>query len=120
MSNLKGILGYLALSASEVVINDTKKPIGQIDFLFVNNRYRGKEYSVLDGEKVSTLLLEHAMAKFYEVRENIGVSYLVLYSDGGCKNEKLVEFYKSMNFKFATAKKECMYINYNLLSISNV
>lgn len=107
---LKGVLGYLALSASEVVVNDTKKPIVLIDFLFVNNKYRGKEYTELDNEKVSALLLEYAMAKFYEVREYIGVSYLVLYPDGGSDNKKLVDFYESMNFKFATSKKEWMYI----------
>jgi len=109
-STLKGILGYLALSASEVIINDTKKPIVLIDFLFVNNKYRGKEYPELDNEKVSALLLEYAMTKFYEVREHVGVSYLVLYPDGGSENERLVEFYESMNFKFATSKKEWMYI----------
>lgn len=109
-SQLKGILGFLALSASEVVINDTKKPIVLIDLLFVNNKYRGKEYHELDNEKVSALLLEYAIAKFHEVREHIGVSYLVLYPDDGRENEKLVEFYESMNFKFATSKKEWMYI----------
>jgi len=109
-SQLKGILGFLALSASEVVINDTKKPIVLVDLLFVNNKYRGKEYPQLDNEKVSAILLEFAIEEFYEVREHIGVSYLVLYPDGGRENERLVEFYESMNFKFATSKKEWMYI----------
>jgi len=40
----------------------------------------------------------------------VGVSYLVLYPDGGSQNKKLVDFYESMNFKFATNKKEWMYI----------
>lgn len=109
-SNLKGIVGFLALSASEVVINDTKKPIVLIDFLFVNNKYRGQEYQEFDNEKISAILLEFAINQFYQVREHIGVSYLVLYPDGGNKNEKLVKFYESMNFKFATNKHEWMYI----------
>jgi len=109
-SQLKGILGFLALSASEVVINDTKKPIVLIDFLLANNKYRGKEYSLLDNKKVSAILLEFAIEQFYEVREHVGVSYLVLYPDGGSQNKKLVDFYESMNFKFATNKKEWMYI----------
>ncbi len=109
-SELKGILGFVALSASEVIINDTKKPIVLIDFLFVNNNYRGKEYPQLDNEKISAVLLEFAIEQFYEVREHVGVSYLVLYPDGGSENERLVEFYEAMNFKFATSKKEWMYI----------
>ena len=109
-SELKGILGFIALSASEVMINDTKKPIVLIDLLFVNNNYRGNKYPQLDNEKVSAILLEFAIEEFYEVREHIGVSYLVLYPDGGSENEKLVKFYESMKFKFATDKKEWMYI----------
>ena len=89
-SELTGILGFIALSASEVVINDTKKPIVLIDLLFVNSDYRGKIYPQLDNEKISAILLEFAIEQFYKVREHIGVSYLVLYPDGGIQNKKLV------------------------------
>ena len=42
-----------------------------------------KLYPYLDDSKVSTILLEYAITKFYEIRESLGVSYLVLYPDGG-------------------------------------
>jgi len=107
---LKGILGFVALSASEVLIDDTKKPVILVDLLIVNNRYRSKIYEHLDNSKISQLLLEYAGAKFYDVREYIGVSYLILYPDGGKENKLLVDFYKTMGFSYATNKHEWMYI----------
>lgn len=109
-SKLKGILGFIALSASEVLIDKTKKPVVLIDLLLVNNLYRAKEYEHFENTKVSQLLLEYAVAKFYNVQEHIGVSYLVLYPDGGQENTKLVNFYKSVGFSYATDKHEWMYI----------
>jgi len=107
---LKGILGFIALSASEVLIDDTKKPVVLVDLLIVNNKYRSNVYEHLDNLKISQLLLEYAGTKFYEVREHIGVSYLILYPDGGKKNKILVNFYKTMGFSYATNKHEWMYI----------
>ena len=107
---LKGILGFIALSASEVMIDKTKKPVVLIDLLLVNNNYRSKVYEHLDNSKISQLLLEYAASQFYEVREHIGVSYLILYPDGGKENINLVEYYKSMGFSYATNKHEWMYM----------
>jgi hypothetical protein len=107
---LKGILGFIALSASEVMLDDTKKPVVLIDLLFVNKKYRSTIYEHLDNSRISQLLLEYAISKFYEVREHIGVSYLILYPDGGKENSDLVNFYKSMGFSYATNKHEWMYI----------
>lgn len=109
-STLKGILGFLALSASEVMIEKTKKPVILIDLLLVNNDYRSKIYKHLDNSRISQLLLEYAGSQFYEVREHIGVSYLVLYPDGGKENVNLVDYYKSMGFSYATNKHEWMYM----------
>jgi len=109
-SKLKGILGFIALSASEILIDDIKKPVVLIDFLFVNKQYRSKKYKELGNIKVSQILLEYAISKFYEVRECIGVNYLVLYPEKGRKNKNLVSFYKSMGFEYATKKHEWMYV----------
>ena len=109
-SQLKGILGYLALSASEVIIDETKKPAVLIDLLLVHNNYRSKVYEHLDDSKISQLMIEYAISKFYEVREHVGVSYLILYPDGGKENRVLVDFYKSMDFSYATNKHEWMYM----------
>jgi len=109
-STLKGILGFLALSASEVMIDTSKKPVVLIDLLLVNNTYRSKKYEHLDNSKISQLLLEYAASQFYEVRKHIGVSYLILYPDGGKKNTELVKFYTSMGFTYATNKHEWTYM----------
>ncbi len=76
----------------------------------MNNNYRSKIYEHLDNSKISQLLLEYAASQFYEVREHIGVSYLILYPDGGKENINLVEYYKSMGFSYATNKHEWMYM----------
>jgi len=81
-----------------------------IDLLLVNNNYRSKAYKHLDNSKVSQLLLEYAASQFYAVREHIGVTYLVLYPDGGKENIDLVKYYKSMGFTYATNKHEWMYM----------
>ena len=107
---LKGLLGFVALSASEVLINDSKKPVVLVDLLIVNNKYRSTIYEYLDNSKVSQLLLEYAGSKFYDVREHIGVTYLILYPDGGKENKILVDFYKSRGFSYATNKHEWMYV----------
>ncbi len=109
-STLKGILGIVALSASEVLIDNTKKPIILIDLLFVNNKYRSEEYEHLDNSKISTLLIEYAVTKAQEVKELVGISYIALYPDGGKDNIRLVDFYKSIGFDFITNKHEWMYI----------
>lgn len=107
---LTGILGLIALSVSEVQIEKTKKPVALIDFLFVNNKYRSKTYHHLDDSKVSTLLIELAISKAMEASDILGISYLILYPEGGKDNVKLVEFYKSIGFDFLTNKHEWMYI----------
>ena len=107
---LKGILGFVALSASEVLIDNNKKPVVLVDLLIVNNKYRSTVYEHLDSSKISQLLLEYAGSKFYDVREHIGVSYLILYPDGGQDNKRLVDFYKSSGFSYATNKHEWMYV----------
>lgn len=109
-STLKGILGFIALSASDVMIENTKKPVVLIDLLFVTNQCRSTVYEHLDNSKISQLLLEYAVSKFYEVREHIGVSYLILYPERGRENKNLVSFYQSMGFSYATNKHEWMYV----------
>ena len=107
---LKGILGFIALSASEVIICEAKKPTVLIDFLFVNNRYRSKTYPQFSDAKISTVLIEFAIATALEVSKLLGVSYLVLYPEGGKENIRLVEFYKMIGFEFMTKKHEWMYL----------
>lgn len=108
--NSKDFLGFVALSASEVLIDNSKKPVVLVDLLIVNNKYRSTVYVHLDNSKVSQLLLEYTGSKFYDVREHIGISYLILYPDGGKDNKILVDFYKLRGFPYATNKHEWMYV----------
>ncbi|CAA6817176.1 MAG: Unknown protein [uncultured Sulfurovum sp.] len=83
-------LGFIALSASS--IDDF--PSLQVDYLFVNNPYRGVELDFLDNTKTSNYLVEFAIEIATELQENVGLRYLVLLPD----NDRLQAIYKEMGF----------------------
>jgi hypothetical protein len=84
-------LGLISLSASS--IDDF--PSLQVDYLFVNNPYRGKKLDILDGTKTSNYLIEFSIEIAKELQEIVGLRYLVLLPD----NDKLKSIYKDMGFK---------------------
>jgi GNAT superfamily N-acetyltransferase len=83
-------LGFIALSVSS--IGDF--PSLQIDYLFVNHSFRGKELEILDNLKTSTYLIEFAIEVAKEIQQIAGLRYLVLLPD----NDKLQDVYKNMGF----------------------
>ena len=94
-------LGFIALSASS--IDDF--PSLQVDYLFVNNPYRGVELDFLDNTKTSNYLIEFAIEMATELQENVGLRYLVLLPD----NDRLQSIYKDMGFQ-VLPKNEWMFI----------
>jgi GNAT superfamily N-acetyltransferase len=83
-------LGFIALSVSS--IGDF--PSLQIDYLFVNHSFRGKELEILDNLKTSTYLIEFAIEVAKEIQQIAGLRYLVLLPD----NDKLQNVYKNIGF----------------------
>lgn len=96
--------GVIALSAHSVEVNNRPVPCLLIDYLFVSDEHRGDET-----KGISKLLLDFAIQVAMDVRERVGLRYLILYPQGGRENEKLVNLYTSHNFQFLTHKHEWMF-----------
>jgi GNAT superfamily N-acetyltransferase len=94
-------LGFVALSVSS--IGDF--PSLQIDYLFVNDSFRGKMLEALDDLKTSTYLVEFAIEVAKEIQEIAGLRYLVLLPD----NDKLQDVYKNIGFSHLP-KQDWLYI----------
>ena len=101
-------LGLIALSNGSLELKDKLLPAIIIDYLFVDNRYRANNTDL--EVHVSELLIYYAIQKAIEISKTVGIKYLILRPDGGKENEKLVTFYKSMNFRYMTEKHEWMYL----------
>jgi len=94
-------LGFIALSSSS--IDDF--PSLQVDYLFVNNPYRGVELDILDNTKTSNYLVEFAIETAKELQEIVGLRYLVLLPD----NDRLQVIYQEMGFNKLN-KKNWMFL----------
>lgn len=84
-------LGLIALSASS--IDDT--PVVQIDYLFVDYKYRKVIIQQID-DSVSNYLITFAMSRAELVQQTIGIKYLALFPDA--QSGKLIKHYKNMGF----------------------
>jgi len=91
LKNENTTLGLISLSASS--IDDF--PSLQVDYLFVNNSYRGRKLDILDDTKTSNYLIEFSIEIAKELQKIVGLKYLVLLPD----NDKLKSIYKDMGFK---------------------
>jgi len=101
-------LGLIALSNGGLELDDKVLPAIIIDYIFVDNRYRGENKS--GDTKVSQMLLYYAIQTAIEISQSVGIRYLILRPDGGKENEKLVAFYEFMEFRYMTDKHEWMYL----------
>ena len=70
-------------------------PVIQVDYLFVDYKYRKVYIDELEGT-ISNYLLLFAMNVAENVKETIGLKYLALYPDA--QSEKLISHYKEMGF----------------------
>ncbi len=91
LKNSNEILGLIALSASSI----EDFPVIQVDYLFVDYKYRKVYMDDIDGT-VSSYLLLFAMNVAENIKETIGLKYLALYPD--TQSEKLISHYKEMGF----------------------
>jgi hypothetical protein len=101
LKDANNTLGFIALSVSS--IGDF--PSLQIDYLFVNDAFRGKSLEILDNLKTSIYLIEFAIELAKEIQELAGLRYLVLLPD----NNKLQDVYKNMGF-LNLPKQDWLYI----------
>jgi len=93
-------LGFIALSVNSIDF----LPSFQVDYLFVNNLYRGVVLEELDHTKTSIYLIEFAIEIAKEIQEKVGLRSLVLLPD----SQRLEAIYKDIGFqKFP--KKDWMF-----------
>ena len=98
------ICGFIGLSSSRV----DNIPCLHMDYLFVKEEYRKIIYAELDNKKISEYLISISMALAMEVKEKIGLRWLVLNPD----NDELEKFYID-SFKFVkhkTKKEKLVYL----------
>lgn len=85
------ILGLIALSASSI----DEIPAIQVDYLFVDFRYRRQELKEIKFT-ISKYLLAFGIDTAENIKQTIGLKYLALYPDA--QSDKLVSHYKDMGF----------------------
>lgn len=85
------IIGLVSLSATSI----DDQPSLQIDYIFVNDLYRGKELKALDNLKPFRYLIELTINLAEEIKSSIGLRWIVLSPD----NEDLKNKYKKVNFQ---------------------
>jgi hypothetical protein len=100
LRNGEDTLGFIALSVSSI----DSFPSLQVDYLFVDNTYRGVVLEVLENTKASIYLIEFAVEIAKEIQEQVGLRYLVLLPD----DKRLEQIYQEIGFlKFP--KKDWMF-----------
>lgn len=98
------ICGMIGLSASRV----DNIPCLHIDYLFVKEEYRKNIYENLNNKKISEYLISLAISLATEIKEKMGLRWLVLNPD----NSELEKFYiDSFKFtKYKTSKDKLIYL----------
>lgn len=85
------IIGLIALSASSV----TDQPSVQIDYIFVSNSFRNKNFDILNNLKPFRYLINLAISLADDMSKRLGLRYIVLSPD----NDDLKEKYLNVGFK---------------------
>jgi len=91
LQNENEIIGLIALSASSI----DEMPVIQVDYLFVDFRYRKIEIKEINST-ISQYLIAFAIDTAENIKQTIGLRYLALYPDA--QSDKLTYHYKNMGF----------------------
>ncbi len=100
LKNDEEIIGLISLSATSI----QDQPSIQIDYIFVNENYRGVKLEILDNLKPFKYLIELAINISKKLKSEIGIRYIVLSPD----TDDLKEKYKSVGFQ--SLNKDWMYL----------
>jgi hypothetical protein len=95
LQNENDLVGFIAVSASKLKSKDFSFPSLEIDYLFVDKRYRGK---ILDkiNQKASLYLIRFIEDLAERLKKEIGLRGIILYPD--MQDEKLIDFYSKIGF----------------------
>ena len=85
------VIGFIALASTSI----KDQPSLQVDYIFVNNNYRGIVMSKLDHCKPFRYLLDFSISLAKDIKKSIGLRYLVLSPD----TDDLIIKYNKIGFK---------------------
>ena len=89
------LIGFIAVSASKLKSNKFSIPGIEIDYLFVDKRYRGKVLEKLN-QKASLYLIDFVEKIAKRLKKEIGLKGIILYPD--MQDETLIKFYMELGF----------------------
>ena len=89
-------IGFIAVSASKLLTDLEGVPSIEIQYLFVDKRYRKQEFSQLNNLKASLFLIGLIQNIALELQTQIGIRYIILYPDK--QNLNLIDFYIKLGF----------------------
>jgi len=95
LQNKNDLVGFIAVSASKLKSNKFSIPGIEIDYLFVNKKYRGKVLEKLN-QKASIYLVNFVEDLAKRLKQDIGLKGIILYPD--MQDETLIKFYMELGF----------------------
>ena len=97
------IIGLVAISVTSSI---NEQPSIQIDYIFINNDYRGKNLEILENTKPFRYLIEFVIDVAKRLQSEVGLRYIVLSPD----NDDLKEKYNNLGFQKLAKSMEWMYL----------
>ena len=95
LQNENDLVGFIAVSASKLKSKDFSIPAIEIDYLFVDKKYRGKVLEKLN-QKASIYLIDFVEKMAKRLKKEIGLKGIILYPD--MQDETLIKFYMELGF----------------------
>jgi len=97
------IIGLVAISVTSSI---NEQPSIQIDYIFINSDFRGKNMEILENTKPFRYLIEFVINVAKRLQSEVGLRYIVLSPD----NDDLKEKYNNLGFQKLAKSIEWMYL----------
>jgi GNAT superfamily N-acetyltransferase len=97
------IIGLVAISVTSSI---NEQPSMQIDYIFIDSDYRGKNLEILENTKPFRYLIEFVIDVAKRLQSEVGLRYIVLSPD----NDDLKEKYNNLSFQKLAKSIEWMYL----------
>ena len=97
------IIGLVAISVTSSI---NEQPSVQIDYIFINSDYRGKNLEILENTKPFRYLIEFVIDVAKRLQSEVGLRYIILSPD----NDDLKEKYNNLGFQKLAKSIEWMYL----------
>ena len=89
------MFGFVSVSVNKLISKDFALPSIEIDYLFVDKRYRGK--FLVKNQKASDFLLGFVEKLAKKLKNDVGIRSIILYPDK--QDDNLIKFYSNLGFQ---------------------